>query len=394
MSSLKYWVWLSQLQGLTAQARIALINQFGTPEEIFYADELQLQSPEVINHRQITAVQNHDMTQVNEILGQCEALGIEILTWQDAHYPHRLRNIFDPPCVLYVKGRLPLIDEQVCVAVVGTRDVTPYGTVCAEKLGYGLAKGGAIVVSGLAKGADSAAIRGALRGGGITIGVVGNGLDVTYPWESAYLYQDVVAQGALISEYPPGTPPHKTNFPARNRILSGLCLSTLVVEAPVRSGALITARTALDQGRDVFAVPGPIEAPCSKGCNLLIQEGAGLVCDAWDILHNYVGQYPGQLHLGGAKKEPQVLGYAEKKPKAIKEGMPMLDLRKNDQGITDDQICVLRAMGDEPMELDDIIDETQLPTRRVLSAISLLDLEGYVKQQPGEQYLRTVTLVN
>lgn len=193
---------------------------------------------------------------------------------QDAAYPGRLKNIYDPPCLLYVKGRLPVFDEELAVAVVGTRDCTPYGVACAEKLGYGLTCGGAVVVSGLAKGIDAAATRGALRAGGVTVGVVGNGLDIRYPYESGYLYEDVAAAGALLSEYPPGARPAKAHFPARNRILSGLSAATLVVEAPERSGALITAGTAMEQGREVFAVPGPIDAPASAGCNRLIQDGA------------------------------------------------------------------------------------------------------------------------
>lgn len=183
--------------------------------------------------------------------------------------------------------------------MVGTRDCTPYGVSCAEKLGHGLAAGGAVVVSGLARGIDSAALRGALRAGGTVAAVLGNGTDVIYPPENQYLYEDVAAAGALVSEYPPGTPPDGRHFPVRNRILSGLSLAALVVEAPERSGALITAGTALEQGRDVFAVPGPIDAPASVGCNRLIRDGAGLASDAWDILREYEARFPDKLRRGG-----------------------------------------------------------------------------------------------
>ena len=221
----------------------------------------------------------------------------------DAAYPGRLKNIYDPPALLYCKGRLPLLDDLLCVAVVGTRDCTPYGVACAEKLGFGLASGGAAVVSGLAKGIDAAAIRGALRAGGVTVGVVGNGLDVYYPYESRYLYEDVASAGILLSEYPPGTEPASGHFPVRNRIISGLSLAALVVEAPEKSGALITAATALEQGRDVFAVPGPIDAPASVGCNRLIRDGAGLVSDASDILREYEGRFV--LNLKESREQPR-----------------------------------------------------------------------------------------
>ncbi len=278
---LKYWVWLSELPGLGNQARLALLRHFASPEEIYYADAEELELAEGLTKEQVQRVlQNKDLSGANRILGECQRLSQRILTIQDAGYPRRLQNIFDPPCLLYVKGRLPEVDEEVLVAVVGTRSCTPYGIRCAEKLGFGLAAGGGIVVTGLAKGVDAAAARGALRAGGTVIGVTGNGLDVYYPYESRSLYDDVAASGALLSEYPPGTEPEGRHFPVRNRIMSGLSLAALVVEAPVRSGAMITARLALDQGRDLFAVPGPIDAPASVGCIRLMQEGAGPVIDA------------------------------------------------------------------------------------------------------------------
>ena len=288
---LKYWVWLSELKGLRNQTKLALLRRFGDPESIFYADPDELMLTEGADPGQLKLLENHDLAPADKILADCQRLDIQLLTFSDAAYPGRLKNIYDPPALLYYKGKLPLLDDLLSVAVVGTRDCTPYGVTCAEKLGFGLASGGAVVVSGLAKGIDAAATRGALRAGGVTIGVTGNGLDVHYPYESRYLYEDVAASGVLFSEYPPGTEPAPGHFPVRNRILSGLSLAALVVEAPERSGALITAMTALEQGRDVFAVPGPIDAPTSVGCNRLIRDGAGLVTDASDILREYEGRF-------------------------------------------------------------------------------------------------------
>ncbi|MDD3347293.1 DNA-processing protein DprA [Oscillibacter sp.] len=389
---LKFWLWLAELPGLSNQLRLALLRHFGTPENVFYADSGEILLTEGISVESAVLLKNHDLTTAERILAECQRLSQHILTIQDAAYPSRLKNIYDPPCLLYWKGHLPAFDEELAVAVVGTRTCTPYGVSCAEKLGYGLAGGGAMVVSGLAKGIDGAAIRGALRAGGITAGVVGGGLDVQYPYENRYLYEDMAAAGVLLSEYPPGTEPAGRHFPARNRILSGLCAAALVVEAPERSGALITAETALEQGRDLFAVPGPIDAPASVGCNRLIREGAGLVTDAWDILCEYEARFPEKLRETPARQTPKTLGYQARTVTPPKEVAPTLSLSA--ASLTDDQIALLRVLSDEEETLvDDLIEKTGIPTRRVLSALTVLEIENLVRQHSGKRYTRAVTLV-
>ena len=389
---LKYWVWLSELKGLRNQTRLALLRRFGDPESIFYADADELLLTDGVERSQLKLLENHDLAPADRILADCQRLDIRLLTLSDAAYPGRLKNIYDPPALLYCKGRLPLLDDFLCVAVVGTRDCTPYGVACAEKLGFGLASGGAAVVSGLAKGIDAAAIRGALRAGGVTVGVVGNGLDVYYPHESRYLYEDVASAGILLSEYPPGTEPASGHFPVRNRIISGLSLAALVVEAPEKSGALITAATALEQGRDVFAVPGPIDAPASVGCNCLIRDGAGLVSDASDILREYEGRFV--LNLKESREQPETLGYQARMAPEPKPVAPTLSLRHSDAELTDDQIAVLKALSDtEPMQVDDLTELVEIPTRRVLSALTVLEIDQYVAQHPGKRYTRTVTVI-
>ena len=389
---LKYWVWLSELKGLRNQTRLALLRRFGDPESIFYADADELLLTDGVERSQLKLLENHDLAPADRILADCQRLDIRLLTLSDAAYPGRLKNIYDPPALLYCKGRLPLLDDLLCVAVVGTRDCTPYGVACAEKLGFGLASGGAAAVSGLAKGIDAAAIRGALRAGGVTVGVVGNGLDVYYPYESRYLYEDVASAGILLSEYPPGTEPASGHFPVRNRIISGLSLAALVVEAPEKSGALITAATALEQGRDVFAVPGPIDAPASVGCNCLIRDGAGLVSDASDILREYEGRFV--LNLKESREQPETLGYQARMAPEPKPVAPTLSLRHSDAELTDDQIAVLKALSDtEPMQVDDLTELVEIPTRRVLSALTVLEIDQYVAQHPGKRYTRTVTVI-
>ena len=223
------------------------------------------------------------------------------------------------------------------------------------------------------------------------IGVLGNGIDVVYPCESKPLYEDVPAAGALISEYPPGAEPAGYHFPIRNRILSGLSLAALVVEAPKRSGALSTANAALDQGKDLFAVPGPMDAPGSEGCNRLIQQGAGLVLDAADILQEYEARFPARLHMERAHEQPAVVGEPEKPAEEVRSVAPTVHPR--DVELTDDQMALMHLLDPwEPMLADDLIDQSGIPTRRVLSALTVLEIDGYVKQHSGKRYTRTVSL--
>lgn len=391
---LKYWIWLAELPELTNQARLALLRHFGTPENAFYADAGEILLTDGITRAQAEALDNKSLAAAERILEDCRRLGLRILTLQDAEYPNRLRNIYDPPFLLYVRGHLPPVDEEAVIAVVGTRTCTPYGEACGEKLGYGLARGGAVVVSGLARGVDAAAARGALRAGGVPIGVVGGGVDVVYPPEHRYLYEDVAAAGALLSEYPPGSEPDKTHFPVRNRIMSGLAVGTVVVEAPLRSGALITANTALEQGRDLFAVPGPIDAPDSAGCNRILRDGGYIVTEARDVLEHYAERFPDKLRLEGAREEPVTLGYRARRERAEAPKAVPPSLSISGSGLTDDQIALLRALSDtEPRLADDLIEETGIPARRVLSALTLLELDGHVAQHTGKRYTRAVTPV-
>jgi len=400
---LKYWLWLAELPGLNNQSRLALLRHFGSPEDIFFADREELLLAEDVPANQAELALNHELAAADSILADCERLGQRVMTIQDAEYPQRLRNIYDPPLVLYVKGRMPAIDEEAAVAVVGTRKCTPYGIASAERLSQELASCGAVVVTGLAKGVDAAAARGALRAGGRVVGVTGNGLDVYYPRESRDLYDDTAASGVLLSEYPPGSEPERHHFPVRNRIISGLSAAVLVVEAPERSGALITAGLALDQGRDVFAVPGPISAPASVGCNQLIRDGAGLAACGWDILQHYEARFPDKLRPAGGHPEWTPLsarGRESAKPQSKPEEAPKEEASKAEaprtitpEGLTDDQITLLRALELEaPIQVDDLIQTTGIPARRVSSALTMLEIDGCVRQHSGKRYTRTVTL--
>ena len=268
----------------------------------------------------------------------------------------------------------------------------------ARKLGCQIGAGGGLVVSGLAKGIDAAGMEGALLSGSPTVGVLGCGVDVIYPAENRRLYEDIAATGVLLSEYPPGAEPVGHHFPARNRIISGLSLATVVVEAPEKSGALITATMALEQGREVFAVPGPIDAPNSRGCNALIRDGAGLVSDSWDILSEYQSRYPHKLKNQTAAVPPlPELSVAEEAPvepaKPVTKKLPVLDLTQNREGLTDDQLRIMSILStDQPLLTDEVAERAELPVRRVLSALTVLEIDGFARQDGARCFVRTVEI--
>lgn len=402
MAALKYWVWLTTLPGLGQRTKLQLLEHFASPEEIYFAPEEELLLAEGVTKAQCALLADKSLDRAEKVLEDCAKDGQFLLTMDDAAYPARLRNIYDPPLLLYGKGSLPLFDEEVAVTVVGTRSCTPYGVKAASELGYELAKQGALLVSGMAKGIDGEALRGALRAGGFTAAVLGGGADVVYPAANRRLYEDIAATGVILSEYPPGTEPRGEHFPVRNRLLSALSVATLVVEAPERSGALITAATALEQGREVFAVPGPFDAPMSRGCNGLIREGAGLVCEAWDVLSFYESRYPHKLRLLRAKLPPLPKGAPETESgepaKPVEEAppapaLPVLDISQDPGGLTDDQIAVLSVLHTDISTLtDDAAILADLPVRRVLSALTVLEIDGYVCRQGARSFLRTVEL--
>lgn len=400
MSNLKYWLWLAGLRQPRSAEKRALLLRFGGPERLYCAEaeELALAG---LRRDGVEAMADKSLEGAERVLEACERLGLRILTLEDAEYPQRLKSIYDPPLLLYVRGRLPQFDDECAVAVVGTRTCTPYGELSAERLSGAMARQGALILSGLAAGIDAAAHRGALRAGGVTVGVIAGGHDIVYPPSSRYLYEDIAAAGAILSEYPPGTEHKGTHFPVRNRIISGLSVAAVVVEAPLRSGALITAHTALEQGRDVFAVPGPIDAPMSAGCIQLLREGAGVAADSADILLHYEHQYPGKLRLGPVEP-PEHTGYrarmeevqAREEARAQTAEEPERTLRLSEEsGLTDDQVHILQALQSGTMQTEELIAMTQIPARRVLSALTMLQLEDYIREESGKRFTAAVKIV-
>ena len=406
MSALKYWLWLTTRTGVDTNCALQILEHFVTPERAYYADasEFELVSLTSAARRSLL---DKKLEKADQILGDCDRLGLRILTMQDAEYPQRLKQIETPPPVLYVRGRLFSFDEEAAIGVVGAREPSAYGERYAGQFGMELAQSGALLVSGMAQGVDACAIRGALKAGGSVVSMLANGLDVVYPKHHRSLYEDVAAVGALMSEYPPGTAPAGHHFPHRNRIISGLSLGVLAVECRRHSGTMTTIRHALDQNRDVFAVPGGLDAPMSEGTNWLIQQGAKLVTCGEDILEEYRERYPQKLQekrqlppktvrerLGDlirpkAEKKPEM---KRKEPEQKDSGKPIIPRTQQKSRFTDDGLAVLFAMGENSYTIDELVERTQIPTRRVLSTLTVLQIEGVVEERSGKRFGALVTL--
>jgi DNA processing protein len=418
MAQLRYWLWLSTLPGLTLRGQRNVLQHFGSPEEAYLSDETAAAQVDGLSGREQQALGQKDLGLADRVLEDCRRLGIGLMTYQDALYPQRLKNIDTPPMVLYYKGTVLPFDELPVVAVVGSRKASGYGLTVAKRMGYQLGASGGTVISGAARGIDSLALEGALSAGASVAAVLGNGLDIIYPPEAGRLYEDIQKNGCLLSEFPPGTPPYGRNFPQRNRILSGLSLGVLVVEASRRSGSLITANLALEQGRDVFAVPGNIGLEVCEGSNALIQEGAMLASCGWDILREYEALYPDKLHRRDGGKHltlsPQDRsqdadalkpenGETDKKPEKqggnvknipssgenrIDNGQKRnyIDLQQIKSTLSPDEQAIVSVLEQGQRHVDDVIAETGLAPARVLSSLTLLEVKGYVTQQPGKRF--------
>lgn len=415
MANLKYFLWLTTRKGLQSEDPGLLLAHFGTPEAVYYADRAEYDLLGLPEGKK-AALADKSLAGAEKILEDCERLGIHITTVQDADYPERLNQIYDPPCVLYWKGHPLRVDDTLTVGVVGTRSCTPYGVDLAGRLGLELARSGAILVSGMAQGIDEAAIKGALQGGGTVISVLGGGIDVIYPRNHRWLYDDVSHAGTLVSEYPPGTEHAGFHFPIRNRIISGLSMGVAVVEAPIPSGALITAEHALEQNREVFAYPGPVGAPASLGANRLIQRGeAKLVLSPADILVEFAPLFPGRVEMvapleedaarerleavstgTGSVREPprQSPSPAEQGEKEVdKEPRRAYISLSDDPGaLTDDERDILLAIEKKSLTSDDISEEAQIPARRVSSALTMLQIRDLVEERAGKRFYAKVII--
>jgi DNA processing protein len=354
-----YWLALSLVPGVGSILIKRLLDRFKTPEAIFRAPMKELLKIEGLGAKVVGEIQKGPLEKVvRRELSLLEEVGGKIITLKDDDYPKRLKDIYDPPALLYVRGELRSEDE-LAIAIVGSRKTSPYGRWFTEKIGQDLAHHRVTVVSGMARGIDSVAHKGALQGGGRTIAVLGCGVDVIYPSENRNLFYQIIEQGAILSEFPMGSPPEGGHFPRRNRIISGLSIGVVIVQASAESGSLITAGYALEQGREVFAVPGNVGAEGSRGTNQLIKEGAKLVESTEDILEEILPQW---------KREQGATPTLE---------TPVPDLSGEEK-------VLYYLLGDTPLHIDAIIRETQLDPGRVSSLLLNLELKGLICQWPGK----------
>lgn len=385
----KFWLWLATRKGLSPRGAALAASCFPSVEALYYADAAAYEAAGLKNYQPLL---EKDLWLPTEILRRCYDLGISLLTWQDAAYPQLLRSLEDPPVVLYYRGLLPDF-SGLSIAVVGTRGASAYGLAQARHLGYGLGRCGCTLVSGGAKGIDTAALEGALTGGGPVVCVLGGGVDVVYPASNRSLFQDVAQRGCLLSEYPPGTRPKPEHFPVRNRIISGLCQGVVVVEAPEKSGALITANWALDQGRDVFALPGNLGVANFGGNLRILREGAILVRDVRDILQEYQGVYPELFQKSAAAEQrPQRTAEAPPPESPAADDAPAAEAAEvridqallENMSLDEQSICLLLREGIR--QIDNIVDEAQIPAGRALAALTLLEVKGVVRRLPGRRF--------
>jgi len=413
---LVHWIWFAHRPGLTDRMKRNLLQYFQDPEEIYFADSGAFDHIEGLTPESRESLRDKALTAPEETLRICQREKIHLLTYRDAAYPVRLKNIADPPVLLYYKGTLPELDGNPVIGVVGTRKASAYGLTTAKRMGYQIGRCGGIVVSGMAYGIDGLAMSGALTAGASVVGVLGCGADIVYPPSNKTLFQDTESYGCILSEFAPGTPPIHYNFPKRNRIIAGLSCGVLVVEAPEKSGALITARQALDQGRDVFVVPGNIDVPTFAGSNQLLRDGAIPVFSGWDVVSEYASLYPDKIRKDNTParqsvypdeirraaqeekiqakvaqkvtipKKKQVSGEnCHKKSIDKATSSPYIDVNDKLPELSADESAIVESLRSGERLVDDVIAETGMTTGKLLATLTMLELKGVISRLPGKR---------
>ena len=357
------WIALSGIKGIGSVTFKNLLMKFGDPETIFKSSASELSTVEGIRKETVEGIVNKRFeTDPCAELKKIESCGARIVTFNDPEYPASLKEIHDPPVIIYMKGA-EIPRNKSFIAVVGSRNATHYGLKAAEEFGQGIARRGLGVVSGMALGIDAASHWGCIEGKGFTVAVLGTGIDIVYPGKNKKLFEKIMESGTVVTEFPVGTSPSPQNFPKRNRIISGLSRGVLVVEATRNSGSLITASIALDQGRDVFAVPGSIESFKSRGCHFLIKHGAMLVENADDIMEGLGMNYPG----------------AVKSDTFIKKELPEMN---------DIEQIIYNIISSYPMHIDQIQKQGNFASGDLSGILTKMELRGIIKQLPGKMFVR------
>ncbi len=425
-----YWLWLAEKCGIASKQFGRLMEKYQDPFDLYRLSDDEIEQLEGINSALKAKLCEKDLDGSYAILKYCRENSVDIISYGDIRYPKRLKSIEDAPVLLYCLGHFPDFNSALCIGIVGTRKMSEYGKQSAYKIGYELASAGAVVVSGMALGIDGVAACGALSAGGSTVAVLGCGISVVYPKEHKRLMEAIAKRGAVITEYPPNEEPRGHNFPKRNRIISGLCQGVLVVEGAIGSGSLITARRAIDQGREVFALPGKIDESNSEGPNELIREGAYAVLCSDDILKHYDFLYHDIIHREKLVKSGRKIserdadaalkkyGAASKLTVSFKRSV---EANKNDrdlvleetgsvpentqqnknegESMADDSASVLSTLDEftrgvfEAMPIDKAISPDSLSARGIdiggaVTAFTMLELCGLISSLPGGLYIR------
>ena len=383
MSVLKYWLWLSDAP-VSTRSKAALIRRYGDAETAYFAPAGEFASIEHVTPAEAAILERRDLSRTDAISRACLEQNISIVTLQDAAYPKRLKSIYDPPVVLYVKGKLPVVDDNALVAVIGTRKASSYGLKMAQRLAFDISKCGGIVVSGLTAGIDAQAAKGAMLAGAACVAVLGS----SHEQSNSRITQDVELSGAVISEYAPGTIGRKSFFRDRNRIGAGLSVATVVVEAPAKSGALLFAQEAAEQGREVFAVPGNADSLNSAGTIALLKSGAKPVTDGWDVLCEFVSRFPDKLHPAEKEELPEPV--SEEKPQSaraakLSTAQRPAELKAQLDKLNEPQLKIITAIDSDTNHIDDIMEATGLSSSQVLTQLTLLEIKGYVRRLPGNR---------
>lgn len=395
--NLRYWLWMQRALGEGAHIK-RILDDFGSAKGLYNSNILEWRMSPALTAKQINRLEQTDINSVDEIIYTCENNGWSIIDYDDSRYPLRLKEICNPPCVLYVDGDLPDIDSLAVIGIVGTRKASEYAVKVSHIMSRGITECGALVVSGGALGVDTAAHKGALMAGGKTIAVLGCGLGAGYLNENKSLRQVIKNNGALVTEYPPFTKASRTTFPMRNRIISGLSVGVLVVEAGVKSGSLITANFALEQGRDVFAVPASVLSVDFAGTNKLIDDGAMVATKPQQIVSVYAEKFR-TIDMSRVRSIEELMTDESDKSANISPTDDKLSFEKLEENrskrleneskalkLTGDLKAVYECLDDCFVHIDTIIDKTGLASQRVMASVTRLEIMGLVKSASGKRY--------
>ena len=392
MSALSYWIWLSNAE-LSVRTKAALMEHYGDAETAFFAPAGEFAHIEGVSRADAAILERRDISDTARIIEECQAQGLSVISYQDSAYPSRLRNIYAPPPVLYIKGRLPAVDDNAVIAVVGTRKATPYGLKMARTIAGEIVRCGGIVISGLTYGIDAAAAEGALSAGGICVGVLGT----AHQDDAGVLYAGVAERGAVISEYAPGSPAQRSFFRDRNRITAGLSVGAVAVEAPEKSGTRLFVAEAAAQGKEIFAVPGNADAKMSAGTIDMLKDGAKPVTCGWDVVSEFEYLFPGKLRKAPAARgetrrieaesveNAPVLQKETKKVIDKENGRRYIDLKDQLRDLSETQLKIITAVDNGGTHIDDIIETTGLGTATVLAQLTVLEIKGYIRREAGRR---------